>query len=80
MSSNLQTPPLPDFDPFDDAGDVPSPCINVCRINQHSGLCEGCFRTLDEIVHWSRSGEAAKRAVWVEILQRQSLAKQGAAS
>ena len=80
MNSSPQTPPLPDFDPFEDAGEVPSPCVNVCRVNQHSGLCEGCFRTLDEIVHWSRSDESAKRAVWVDILQRQSLAKQGAAS
>ena len=30
-------------------GSVPSPCINVCKMNERSGLCEGCLRTLDEI-------------------------------
>ncbi len=44
---------LPDFDPFADTGFVPSPCIRVCRMNPHSGLCEGCLRTLDEIIQWS---------------------------
>ncbi|MGA1318970.1 MAG: DUF1289 domain-containing protein, partial [Rubrivivax sp.] len=28
---------------------VPSPCINVCRIEPASGWCEGCARTLEEI-------------------------------
>ena len=26
-----------------------SPCINVCEMEQPSGLCRGCLRTLDEI-------------------------------
>ncbi|APW37044.1 hypothetical protein RD110_07405 [Rhodoferax koreense] len=50
--------------------DVPSPCISVCRIDAHAGLCEGCFRTLDEISGWSRASPAAKRAVWQAIRLR----------
>jgi prolyl-tRNA editing enzyme YbaK/EbsC (Cys-tRNA(Pro) deacylase)/predicted Fe-S protein YdhL (DUF1289 family) len=49
---------------------VPSPCISVCRINAESGLCEGCFRTLEEISGWSRSGPQAKRELWKTILER----------
>lgn len=49
---------------------VPSPCISVCRINGATGLCEGCWRTLDEIVAWSRATEDEKRAVWDALLQR----------
>lgn len=30
-----------------------SPCIGVCRMDAESGLCQGCFRTLDEIAGWS---------------------------
>ena len=33
---------------------VPSPCINVCRMDERSGWCVGCFRSLDEIAAWSR--------------------------
>ncbi|MBX3605540.1 MAG: DUF1289 domain-containing protein [Piscinibacter sp.] len=43
---------------------VPSPCVNVCRMNAATGWCEGCLRTLDEIAAWSTLDEAAKRAVW----------------
>lgn len=31
---------------------IPSPCINVCVLDL-SDVCEGCFRTMDEISHWS---------------------------
>jgi predicted Fe-S protein YdhL (DUF1289 family) len=53
---------------------VPSPCISVCRMDDTCGLCLGCFRTLDEIIHWGRAGEAEKRAVWQLIAQRAGIA------
>lgn len=49
---------------------VASPCTSVCRMNASSGLCEGCFRTLDEIAAWSRMDEDGKRSVWKLIEQR----------
>jgi predicted Fe-S protein YdhL (DUF1289 family) len=49
---------------------VPSPCINVCRMNARSGLCEGCLRTLDEITVWSTLDDADKRVVWAQIEHR----------
>lgn len=42
----------------------PSPCINVCQIDSASGLCRGCWRTLDEIAHWSVLDEEEKQAIW----------------
>lgn len=55
---------------------VPSPCTSICRMNSDTGLCEGCFRTLDEIVAWSRvadEGEDGKRSIWSKIQQRANL-------
>jgi len=49
---------------------VPSPCISVCRMDAASGLCEGCFRTLDEICQWSGASLQAKRQLWTLIEQR----------
>lgn len=49
---------------------VPSPCINICRVDPASGLCEGCARTLDEIAAWSRLDDDAKRGVWAALPQR----------
>ena len=42
---------------------IASPCNSVCRIDPRTGLCEGCFRTLDEIARWSTIDDAQKRAV-----------------
>jgi uncharacterized protein len=43
---------------------VPSPCVDVCRIDEARGLCLGCARTLDEIAAWSTLDDEGKRAVW----------------
>ncbi len=43
---------------------VPSPCVNVCRMDETSGWCHGCLRTLDEIAAWSTLADSGKRAVW----------------
>ena len=50
-------------DPQGSVGDVPSPCVNVCRMNEATRLCEGCFRTLDEIACWSGYSREEKLAV-----------------
>jgi uncharacterized protein len=51
---------------------VPSPCVNVCRMSATSGLCEGCWRTIDEIRAWSRSDDEAKLAIWDRVEARQT--------
>lgn len=51
-------------------GPVPSPCIDVCRMDPRTGLCEGCLRTLDEIAGWSQGSEDWKRAVWQRLEER----------
>ncbi len=45
-------------------GPVPSPCNSICTIDQVTGRCAGCLRTLDEIAMWSVLDDAEKRAVW----------------
>jgi uncharacterized protein len=30
----------------------PSPCISLCQIDDTTGLCLGCRRTIDEIRDW----------------------------
>jgi len=41
--------------------------MSVCQMDDASGLCRGCLRTLPEIAAWGRSDEAAKRQIWVAI-------------
>ena len=59
------------------ADPVPSPCIDVCRMDARTGLCEGCRRTSDEIIAWSRMSDDEKRAVWQRLDARRA---DGAAS
>lgn len=54
---------------------VPSPCISVCRMSEETGLCEGCWRTLDEIIQWSGVDDPAKRAIWAQIEQRLAIGR-----
>jgi predicted Fe-S protein YdhL (DUF1289 family) len=52
------------------AAGVPSPCINVCRIDEATAWCEGCGRTLDEIAAWATLDEFGKRRVWQRLRAR----------
>jgi uncharacterized protein len=46
------------------ADDEPaSPCIGLCLMDHETGLCQGCFRTLEEIAGWSSASEQQKSAV-----------------
>ena len=49
---------------------VASPCVDVCRMDEHTGLCEGCRRTLDEIAGWSTFSDEQKRAVLAQLATR----------
>ena len=56
------------------AGEVPSPCVSICAIDPDSGICVGCFRTLDEIAGWIGLDAAARLAVWDAIDERKKAA------
>ena len=52
------------------AANIPSPCISVCQMDEGSGLCVGCYRSLEEIRDWSVLGANQKKGVWSDIEQR----------
>ena len=61
-----------------EAVSVPSPCTSVCRMNERlsnepGGLCEGCLRTLDEIVQWANAKDDYKRLVLSRIEVRRHI-------
>jgi predicted Fe-S protein YdhL (DUF1289 family) len=43
--------------------DIPSPCIAICKLDETTGLCQGCLRTADEIASWPRADEALRLAI-----------------
>ena len=54
-----------------EAGPVPSPCVNICKIDPYTSVCHGCRRTLDEIAAWGSLGDADKRWVWQQLAGRE---------
>lgn len=66
------TRPFPSFDPLSHAGPLPSPCVSICVMDDRSGLCNGCQRSIDEIIDWGTAAESRKRQIWLAILQRRA--------
>jgi len=44
-----------------------SPCTRVCRIDESTGRCAGCGRTLDEIARWGGMTAAERATVWARL-------------
>lgn len=55
---------------FNAASSIESPCIKVCKIEEATGLCLGCGRSLAEIARWGSMSSAERRAVMNELPQR----------
>lgn len=52
--------------------EVMSPCIGICAIDDTTGLCQGCFRTLEEIQGWWDMPVNAQKALLTTLEQRQA--------
>ena len=52
---------------------ISSPCTKVCVIDNASGLCSGCGRTLVEIATWGSLSEAERRAIMASLSERMRL-------
>ena len=51
--------------------DVQSPCIGVCSMDDSTGFCLGCYRTMDEIQQWWDLDNAAKTSVVQKASERE---------
>jgi len=49
---------------------VASPCKQICAIDEATGWCTGCQRTIAEIAAWGALDDDAKRAVWAVLPSR----------
>lgn len=43
--------------------EIASPCVGVCSMDEATGFCQGCFRTLEEIRQWWEMDNATKTEV-----------------
>ena len=47
-----------------------SPCIGICRIDDFSGMCEGCGRTMEEISGWPSASESDQQKTLATVAER----------
>ena len=51
---------------------IATPCTKVCFVDDASGLCLGCFRTLDEIGGWAGYGDEERDRLMAELPARRA--------
>ena len=49
-----------------------SPCVNVCSINKKTNLCDGCFRTLNEVSYWNFYDDKQKQIICNQLQIRRN--------
>jgi predicted Fe-S protein YdhL (DUF1289 family) len=47
-----------------------TPCNKVCVIDEESGLCKGCLRTLEEIGRWGQMSESEREEIFSRLEKR----------
>jgi len=47
-----------------------TPCINVCLLDDETGICVGCGRTVAEIAAWATMSDAERRAIMASLPER----------
>ncbi|MDP3175830.1 MAG: DUF1289 domain-containing protein [Phenylobacterium sp.] len=52
---------------------IATPCILVCAIDDESGLCLGCFRTIGEIAGWGALPDSERARIMAELVSRETL-------
>jgi len=56
------------------ASGPPSPCVSICRLDDRTGLCVGCFRNIDEIRDWMIMPPDERQTVLRQIDERRAAA------
>ncbi len=49
---------------------IASPCVNVCYLNEDD-ICQGCYRSGEEIVAWMRLDNTERKQVLVKVRERE---------
>jgi predicted Fe-S protein YdhL (DUF1289 family) len=48
---------------------VKSPCISICVLNEED-ICEGCYRSAQEITDWTELSNPQKEQVLLKVNER----------
>tara|TARA_B100000029_G_scaffold189329_1_gene187164 strand:- start:799 stop:987 length:189 start_codon:yes stop_codon:yes gene_type:complete len=54
---------------------IKSPCKNICSIDKETGLCLGCYRTINEIALWIKLDDIKKKIIFQTINRKKTSIK-----
>jgi predicted Fe-S protein YdhL (DUF1289 family) len=49
---------------------MPSPCVNICSLDQSGKYCLGCGRSLNELADWQNASEAERGDIMAQLPER----------
>jgi len=52
--------------------EIQSPCIGVCSMDDTTGHCYGCYRTIDEIKGWWNMSQSEQKSLLSALEARQN--------
>jgi len=55
----------------------PSPCVSICRLDERTGYCVGCFRDIDEIRDWMIMPPEERQTALRRIDERRQISVSG---
>ncbi len=47
--------------------EIESPCIKLCTVHPVERICLGCYRSIDEITHWSKLPADTRRQIMADL-------------
>ncbi len=50
--------------------EIASPCVQICVLHPEERICIGCYRTGDEIAHWSKMTPDERSAIMAALPDR----------
>ena len=50
-----------------------SPCTKNCSLNTSTKICEGCGRSINEIVEWTKMTDEEKQQVMDRLSENQTI-------
>ena len=51
---------------------IKSPCKKICSIDKETGLCLGCYRTINEIALWIKLDDIKKKKIIFQTINRKN--------
>ena len=51
---------------------IESPCNRICTLDDRTGWCLGCWRTIEEIIEWGLASEERKREILETLEERRN--------